>query len=163
MAWRDIDLAAAVWYLAGQTTKNKLPMAVVLPPPAVGILEHRRDGSPWVFPADTAAGHIVDPRKSWARVVKRAGISDLRPHDLRRSLGSWQAIAGASLQIVGASLGHRDPKATAVYARLLLDPVRTSVNQAVANMQAAGGLLPTPVADGEASEEAEKQEGAGND
>lgn len=87
---------------------------------------------------------VVDPRKSWARVVKRAGIDNLRPHDLRRSLGSWQAIAGASLQIIGASLGHIDPKATAVYSRLLLDPVRSSVNQAVANMQAAGGLLPTP-------------------
>ena len=94
-----------------------------------------------MFPAETATGHIVDPRKSWARVMKRSGIEDLRPHDLRRSLGSWQAIAGASLPIIGASLGHKDPKATAVYARLQLDPVRRSVDEAVDSMVKAGGLL----------------------
>jgi integrase len=142
MAWRDIDLAAAVWYLPGQVTKNGLPLAVVLVPPAVAVLQSRSESqeapTAWVFPADTRSGHISDPRKSWARVLQRSGIEALRPHDLRRSLGSWQAIAGASLQIVGASLGHRDPKATAVYARLQLDPVRASVHGAVENMLTAG-------------------------
>jgi integrase len=145
MAWKDIDLAAGVWYLPGQKTKNGLPVAIVLPPQAVAILRTRRAGQPkaevWVFPADTDTGHIVDPRKSWARILKTSGIENLRPHDLRRSLGSWQTIAGASLQIVGASLGHRDPKATAVYARLQLDPVRTSVNSAVDSMVKAGNYL----------------------
>lgn len=172
MAWADIDLTAGVWYLPGQKTKNGLPVAIVLPPPAVAILMTRRDdqelGERWVFPASTKPGHVVDPRKSWARVLKRSGIENLRPHDLRRSLGSWQAIAGASLQIVGASLGHRDPKATAVYARLQLDPVRTSVNGVVDSMIAAGGeavnrnLLPH---DGASSREetCEAPAGAGPD
>jgi integrase len=123
-------------------TKNGLPLAVVLVPPAVAVLQSRSESqeapTAWVFPADTRSGHISDPRKSWARVLQRSGIEALRPHDLRRSLGSWQAIAGASLQIVGASLGHRDPKATAVYARLQLDPVRASVHGAVENMLTAG-------------------------
>ena len=145
MAWKDLDVKAGVWYLPGQKTKNGLPVAIVLPPPAVAILttrqtEHEPDDL-WVFPADTRTGHIVDPRKSWARVLKRSGIDNLRPHDLRRSLGSWQAIQGASLPIVGASLGHRDPKATAIYARLQLDPVRTSVNDAVQAMTTAGKYL----------------------
>ncbi len=145
MTWLDIDLAAGVWYLPGQKTKNGRPVAIVLPPPAVAILTTRRndlpESEPWVFPADTKSGHVVDPRKSWARVLKAAGIGDLRPHDLRRSLGSWQTIQGASLQIVGASLGHRDPKATSVYARLQLDPVRASVNGAVDAMTRAGEYL----------------------
>lgn len=152
MAWKDIDLDAGVWYLPGWKTKGGLPLAIVLPPPAVAILRTRHEdcaGSPWVFPADTASGHIVDPRKSWRRVLKASGIENLRPHDLRRSLGSWQAIAGASLPIIGASLGHRDPKATAVYARLQLDPVRTSVNGAVESMLAAGGLLEGPTEEGD--------------
>jgi integrase len=55
-------------------------------------------------------------------------------HDLRRTLGSWQAAAGASLPIIGKSLGHKSLRATQVYARLNLDPVRTSVNQAVSAM-----------------------------
>jgi integrase len=145
MAWRDLDLKAAAWYLPGEKTKNGLPVVIVLPPPAVAILETRRNDQPeaetWVFPADSRTGHINDPRKSWARVLKRSKIQNLRPHDLRRSLGSWQTIQGASLQVVGASLGHRDPKATQVYARLQLDPVRTSVNGAVEAMTKAGKYL----------------------
>ena len=144
MAWKDIDLEAGVWYLPGRQAKGGLPLAIVLPPPSVAILRQRRqdsEASPWVFPADTATGYIVAPRTSWVRVLKRSGIENLRPHDLRRSLGSWQAVAGASLPIIGASLGHRDPQATSVYARLQLDPVRKSVDAAVAAMLQAGGLL----------------------
>ena len=58
----------------------------------------------------------------------------IRIHDLRRTLGSWQAATGASLQVIGKSLGHRDVATTAIYARLDLDPVRNSLNVATAAM-----------------------------
>jgi integrase len=141
MAWKDIDLDQGIWYLPGQKTKAGLPLAIVLPPPAVAILRARyqeHDGR-WAFPADTASGHVVDPRKSWLRVMERAGIKDLRPHDLRRSLGSWQALSGASLTVIGRTLGHKDVKSTSIYGRLTLDPVRESVGGAVAKMLEAGG------------------------
>ena len=63
-------------------------------------------------------------------ILERTGIRDLRIHDLRRTLGSWQAAAGTSLPIIGKSLGHKSLAATQVYARLNLDPVRASVNRA---------------------------------
>ncbi|HRB21977.1 MAG TPA: tyrosine-type recombinase/integrase, partial [Nitrosomonas sp.] len=65
---------------------------------------------------------------------------DLRLHDLRRTLGSWQAKTGASLAIIGKSLNHKNQNTTAIYARLDLDPVRDSVNTATSAMLAAGGL-----------------------
>lgn len=64
-------------------------------------------------------------------------MTDLRIHDLRRTLGSWQAKTGASLAIIGKSLNHKSHQATAVYARLDLDPVRQSVNTATQAMLAA--------------------------
>jgi len=67
-------------------------------------------------------------------------INDLRIHDLRRTLGSWQAKQGASLAIIGKSLNHKSQQATAIYARLDLDPVRASVNTATAAMLQAGGI-----------------------
>lgn len=139
MQWSELDLGQGIWYLPGEKLKNGLPLAIVLPPPALTVLQARhqeRNGSDYVFPGDN--GYIRDPRKSWARVCKAAGTPDLHPHDLRRSLGSWQALAGSSLQIIGQSLGHRDVKSTAVYSRLLLDPIRTSVNGAVQAMLEAG-------------------------
>jgi len=148
MRWEDINLEAATWFLPGEVTKAGEPIVVVLPPPAVEILKARREAvgdSPWVFPAKRKCGQgrVVDPRKAWKRVIEAAGITDLRMHDLRRSLGSWQAAAGTSLAVIGKSLGHRDHKATQVYARLQLDPVRASVNAAVEGMLEAGGLAIT--------------------
>jgi integrase len=59
-------------------------------------------------------------------------------HDLRRTFGSFQAAAGASLAVIGKSLGHKPgSRATAVYAHLDLDPVRASVDVAVAAIVAA--------------------------
>ena len=66
-------------------------------------------------------------RLRYYRITKRGA-------DLRRTLGSWQTALGASGFIVGKSLGHKSMQATAVYARLNLDPVRTSVNAAATAM-----------------------------
>jgi integrase len=59
-----------------------------------------------------------------------ARLDDVWIHDLRRTLGSWQARSGASLTIIGKSLGHKSQQATAIYARLDLDPVRESMERA---------------------------------
>lgn len=67
-------------------------------------------------------------------------IEDLRVHDLRRTLGSWQARTGASLAIIGKSLNHKSVQTTAIYARLDQDPVRASVRRATDAMLVAAGL-----------------------
>ncbi|MCG2683974.1 MAG: tyrosine-type recombinase/integrase, partial [Planctomycetales bacterium] len=76
---------------------------------------------------------------AWKRIIERAGLVDVRPHDLRRSLGSWMAITGAGLPIVGKMLGHSQPNTTAIYARLSVDPVRAAAEAATTAMLAAGG------------------------
>jgi integrase len=71
--------------------------------------------------------------------TSQARIADLRAHDLRRTLGSWQAKTGASLIIIGKSLNHKSPTTTAIYARLDQEPVRASMQLAVSEMYARGG------------------------
>ena len=93
-----------------------------------------------MFPGCGKTEHLVEPKSAWQRVVKRAKLNDGRMHDLRRTLGSWQAAGGASLLIIGKSLGHRSERATRIYARLANDPVRESVEKAtVAMIDAADG------------------------
>lgn len=139
MRWADIDLEAGVWHIA--KTKNGTPQTVTLSPEAVAVLQAcKHHGGVFVFPGDGATGHIVEPKKAWATLLKTAGIENLRIHDLRRTLGSWQARTGASLPIIGKSLNHETHQATSIYARLDLDPVRQSVNTATAAMMEAGGM-----------------------
>lgn len=58
-------------------------------------------------------------------------LMDVRIHDIRRTFGSYQALRGASLQIIGKSLGHKSTKTTQIYSRLQLDPIRAAMEKAV--------------------------------
>jgi integrase len=139
MQWVEIDLHNAHWTIPAAKSKAGKPITVALSPPALVILKRRHDEiegtNPWVF------GRKVDPVKAWKRVLEISGIENLRMHDLRRSLGSWQAALGASLSVIGKSLGHSDPQSTLVYSRLQLDPVRESVTKAGQAMIDAGGVV----------------------
>lgn len=140
MQWSDINFDRREWRIP--ETKNGLPQTVTLSPEAIEVLRNRQSDAPnrYVFPGTGKSGHLVEPKKGWKRILERAGIEDLRIHDLRRTLGSWQAKTGASLSIIGKSLNHKSQNTTAIYARLDLDPVRDSVNTATSAMLAAAGL-----------------------
>jgi integrase len=135
MNWNDINFNYAEWRV--EETKNGEPQNIPLIPQALTILKERYENkiSDWVFPSSTSkSGHIEEPKKVWKNLLERAGIKDLRIHDLRRTLGSWQAATGANSYIIGKSLGHKTQQATAIYARLNMDPVRESVARAVDSM-----------------------------
>jgi len=147
MRWAEINLADSVWRIPD--TKNGTPQNVTLCPEAVEILKARKEtiAGEFVFPGSGASGHMVEPKRAVIRVMERAGIpygrneaNGVTLHDLRRTLGSWQARTGATLAIIGKSLNHKSQQATAIYARLDLDPVRQSVNTATAAMLEAGGM-----------------------
>ncbi|MGA7181262.1 MAG: site-specific integrase [Thiobacillaceae bacterium] len=144
MKWEQVHLEREEWRIP--ETKNGTSQVVTLSPGVVTVLERRQidAASEWVFPGEGVQGHLVEPRKGWERILERAGITDLRIHDLRRTLGSWQAKTGASLAIIGKSLNHKSPTATAIYSRLDLDPVRQSVNNANAAMLSAAGIKVLP-------------------
>ena len=52
------------------------------------------------------------------RFWKREGIEPVTLHDLRRTFASWAIRDGATLEQVGQTLGHKDPRTTRRYARL---------------------------------------------
>jgi integrase len=93
-------------------------------------------------------GHLIDRKASWLRIRSTGKLPDLRMYDLRRTLASWQAITGTSLHVIGKSLGHRDPSATMIYARLTQEPVNESVDKAALAMLTAGGILESPTEQG---------------
>ena len=162
MAWADLDFEQGTWRIP--KTKNGEALTLPLVGPALEILAERKraaiPGAVYVFPGPGKTGHLINPHKAWTEFLREAGLNEgLRIHDLRRTLGSWQARAGASLPIIGKSLGHKSQQATAIYARLDLDPVRTSVGQATAALLEAGkapsGSTPTPPAPTEPEPQAE--------
>jgi integrase len=140
MRWSEISWERDTWTIPAAKSKSGEILSVALTPVALRILENRKanSNSEWVFPGRGKSGHLEEPKTAWKRILKRANLTDLRLHDLRRTLGSWQAATGASLPIIGKSLGHKSLTATQIYARLDLDPVRASVNKATDAMLLAG-------------------------
>lgn len=138
MRWDQINLEVGLWVIP--KTKNGDPHTIPVVSQALEILKNRHANkmSEWVFPGNGKSGHLEDPKKAWQRILKRAEINNLRIHDLRRSLGSWQASTGASLAIIGKTLAHRNVSTTAIYARLNIDPVRDAMNKATQAMWDAG-------------------------
>jgi len=134
MRWDDIDFEMAAWRIP--KTKNGDPQLVPLTTAALKLLRQRfehRD-SEWVLPGRIAGQHLVEVKRAWKNVLKEAGITNLRIHDLRRTLGSYMAMNNHSLQIIGKALGHKSTQATQIYARLTYDPVRAAMEQAQAQM-----------------------------
>lgn len=129
-----------MWTIPAAKAKAGEVIRIPLSSVALQILENRKltSASEWVFPGRGKSGHLEEPKTAWKRILKRAELTDLRLHDLRRTLGSWQAATGASLPIIGKSLGHKSLAATQIYARLDLDPVRAAVNKATSAMLVAG-------------------------
>jgi integrase len=138
--WENIDLDAATLTLPGTSTKGGRTVVLPLSPPALDILKQlpSRAASEWVFPAKRGeSGHMTSPKKAWAKLVKRAGLTDVRPHDLRRTVGSWLAARGYSLSLIGRALGHQSIAATQVYARLDTSDIRVAMDQHAAMLQQA--------------------------
>jgi integrase len=73
----------------------------------------------------------------WWSIRDRAGIPDVRLHDLRHTYASWGAMGGASMPMLGALLGHRAVNTTARYAHLRDDPVHQVAETISATLAAA--------------------------
>jgi integrase len=132
MRWDEIDLASSVWQIPAAKSKSKRTTLVPLTDLAIGLLRRRRPETvgEWVFPSYVGSkdGCVREPRQPWLRILKRAGITNLRVHDLRRSVGSWLGAAGTNSYIIAKALGHQSVRSGEVYVRLGADPVRDAMH-----------------------------------
>lgn len=157
MRWSDIDMDAGIWTVPGKQAKGGAALTISITSNARQILASRKNtveyvadetgkSSPFVFAAKSASGYMSPPNKLWKKLLEDGELKDLRLHDLRRSLGSWAAMTGASLPVIGRALGHRTASATMVYARLQHDPVLEAMERATATMLEKAKPLATETA-----------------
>ena len=127
LRWDDVDWTAGELRL--QDTKTG-PRMVPLSPTVAGVLADipRVPGNPWVIvgrkPGSPRQRNID---RQWQRLRARAGLDDVRIHDLRHTFASRALALGESLSMIGKLLGHANIQSTARYAHLSRDTERASV------------------------------------
>jgi integrase len=113
MQWSQLSFERKTWLIP--QTKNGTSHTVPLVEEALAILLSRSGNKlhpVWVFPKQDLTGPVWCRHTAWKAIMARAGLTDLRIHDLRRTLASWQACTGTSLPIIRAMLNHKDSKST---------------------------------------------------
>ena len=120
LTWDDVDRTTGELRIRQAKTG---PRQVPLTPAVAGILDAlpRVKGRPWVFPGRGADGRLVSINAQWQALCARAGLEDVRIHDLRHSYASRALALGESLTVIGGLLGHTKVRTTARYAHLARD------------------------------------------
>ena len=69
-------------------------------------------------PLARAGRHLVEHQRAWVKLVEAAEVKYASVHTLRHSFASTAAVQGLPLAVIGACLGHKDPRSTGRYAHL---------------------------------------------
>lgn len=97
--------------------------------------------NPYVIAGRVTGKHATDFQHPWRRIREKAGLENVRIHDLRHTYASNAVSSGMPIQMVGRLLGHTQIQTTMRYAHLADDPVRRAAEE---NAERLGNALKVP-------------------
>lgn len=139
LRWEDVDMKGSRLMLPDSKTG---PRTHVIGSKAVEILKSipRDEEIPWVL-TDRGGEEPLTVNAlqyAWRTVREKAGLEDVRLHDLRHTVGTLAAQSGANAFLIRDLLGHKDVAMTNRYVgrddaplRLLSDMVEERISRAI--------------------------------
>ena len=116
--WEHVDWQRRT--LVVPVSKSGKPRTIALNGAAIALLQSvpRVQGSEHIFPSPFSGHPFASLFYPWDRIRRRAGLADVRLHDLRHSFASFLVNHGVSLYVVQGLLGHTQSRMTQRYAHL---------------------------------------------
>lgn len=161
--WEHIDFEARTWFVPH--TKSGKPRTVQLSDALVALLRSvprgqaeadaevcvevdvevdtvaaPEAGTEWVFASPKTGKPFVSIFYAWDTARKKAGLPEVRMHDLRHTFASLLINSSYELYDVMSALGHTQMRTTMRYAHLSRDRKRAAV-EAVAEKSGLSGRL----------------------
>lgn len=131
--WDEFDLTKGIWTKPSAHTKQRREHRIPLSKPLVTMLKGIKNASggesEYVFPSRSLASHQTDLKHFWESVREKAGLNDLRLHDLRHTFASILASGGESLHLIGKMLGHTQAQTTMRYAKFYDEPLKKAAEK----------------------------------
>ncbi len=121
LTWENVSVKEKLVTVEGVTAKSGSTRHISLNNEALGVLidwRNQSDGNKLVFPNPNTGKKFDNIKKSWATLIKLAGIKEFRFHDLRHHFASSLVMKGQDLNTVRELLGHSDLSMTLRYAHL---------------------------------------------
>lgn len=130
--WDQVDLEKGIWRIPATNSKSKKTRSVPLNESAIWVLGQlwTQGRHEYLFVNEATKKPWVTITRAWYRLRAKAGIENLRVHDLRHSFASFLVNGGRSLYEVQQILGHSDPKVTMRYAHLSTKALQDAANTA---------------------------------
>ncbi len=134
LRWENVALEEGELRLPDSKTGARV---ISLPPQAVALLAAlpREEGNPWVIRGRKPGVRLMNIYGVWHYVRARAGLDDVRLHDLRHSFASRALALGESLPMIGRLLGHSRIETTARYAHLARDTAYEAAERVAASIE----------------------------
>ena len=145
--WQDFDFKRRSWRI--HTTKTGKPRHVPLSDGVMALLTAlpRIDQVDHVFANPKTRKPFVSIFSAWSTARKKAGLEDVRVHDLRHSFASLLINSGRSLYEVQRLLGHTQTRTTQRYAHLAPETLLAASNAATIAVGSVMGVMPNRVLD----------------
>ncbi len=118
MEWQKIDWDTKEIRVINIKTKEVTYQPLSAAAIEVISMTPRIGNNPYIIVGKLPGRHRATIDKVWQRIRKRAGVEDIRLHDLKRTVGSWLSQNGVNIQIVKEVMNHKDIKTTMIYARV---------------------------------------------
>ena len=130
LKWEQVNLERREVRLT--VTKSKRPRVVPLSDRAVAIFVAAApddQGSLYVFTNPETRDRYRNISRGFRSACRRAGLEDMRFHDLRHTFGSWAVQSGADLYRISRILGHASLQMTSRYAHLATEHLHEVVKK----------------------------------
>ena len=141
--WEDFDFIRRLWRIP--TTKLGKPRHVPLSDGVLNLLSAMERKGDWVFANPKTNKPFVSIFCAWNTARAKAGLSDVRVHDLRHSFASLLINSGRSLYEVQKLLGHTQVKTTQRYAHLAPETLLAAGNAATLAVGSIMGVMPNRI------------------
>lgn len=119
LKWSEVNLAGRFCRFPGMVMKNGKPFSIALNETSIRVIRAQVGKSDtWVFPKPDGEPHDWLPSDLWKQTLAKAGLVDVRWHDLRHTWASLMRQAGVSLADLQEMGGWKSARMVQRYAHL---------------------------------------------